>query len=319
MTRRSPLFLLIIVVLSLAGLGLAYPPAQRAHAAAGGFGENDAASGQDAGDTPHQALLLSAAPRTWSANLRPPGTDADWYTLGASGAFCAAVETTMSAPGQVTLSATTARDPAVARSVSAHSSTRLSLAAPAGHAPYFGVEPIAMLMAAEQANPGGPGQYAFALSSRSHADLDPEGDGESPEAGGTLATAAPLVRGCAAGRLDAGLGDAEDVYFFDVSDPRQMTFSFALSSGEPASARIVTPSGATYATLASGDAVDVWASEAGRWHVAVAQTAAAPPALVPLAWTGLALAQHETLASDYLLSTTDGPGEPQPCRPACME
>lgn len=287
---------------------------------AGGPAQNDAASGQDASDFPENALVLSAARRTWSGNLTPAGTDSDWYRLGAEGAFCAEGEGTLTTPGGLTLAGSPSREPSVTRTVGARGSISVALAAPAGSVPLLGIEPMAILMAAEGSQVQGPTHYTFSFRAYDHASLDPERDGESPEAGATPATSAPLPPGCAGGRLSGANGDVEDRYHVDVVEPRYMTIGFALASGDPATVSILTPAGATYATLSSGEVADVWASEPGRWSVVVAPAGAAqaPAAPLPaLLGSALTITSAEILESAYFLSTTDGPGDHQACRPSC--
>ncbi|HVM45828.1 MAG TPA: hypothetical protein VM582_07825, partial [Candidatus Thermoplasmatota archaeon] len=101
----------------MGALGVTYPVSLRAQALGNAIAENDAGSGQDAGDTPETALLLTTARRIWSANLTPPGTDSDWYRLPTSGAYCAIAEANLGNPGEVTLTGATSRTPAVSRSL----------------------------------------------------------------------------------------------------------------------------------------------------------------------------------------------------------
>ena len=320
MARHLPFLAFLIAGACVLAAHQLAPPLVGAQAQGQGApGLNDAGSGQDAGDSPEHALLLpsSNARRLWSANLTPSGTDVDWYRLATSGAFCAAAEATLATPGGVTLASDTAQATRVARSVGAHKSVDVALAAPAGRLPYLGIEPQSLMMASSGSNAQGPTHYTFALRAFDHATLDPGADGESPEAGATLATAAPLANGCTAGRLSSAQGDLEDVYFLDVSEPRLLTLSFARAGGDAVTARVVTPTGATHATLASGGAVDVWTSETGRWSVVVssASSAGALASLrVPLPGAGAGM----FVESSYLLASTDGPGDPQSCRPSCQ-
>lgn len=312
--RNVPVLLVLLALAGLVGAGLLLPGSPTVAAREGAPLQNDAASGQDAGDSPQVALLLPGARRMWSGNLTPPGTDSDWYRLDASGAFCAVAEATSSATGNLVLAADPSRAVSVADTAEAQRSTRLALAAPAGHAPFLGLEPamLAAFAGDGSAHPS-PGRYAFSLEARSHAELDPEQDGEAPEAGATPATAAPLPPGCTAGRLRGSAGDVEDRYVFDVSGSARISLSFALAGGDAARARVLTPSGATHATLASGDALTVWADEPGRWTVVVEPEATAAQPTLAL---GLALAT-EVPESSYLLGVV-GPPDPEPCRPSCL-
>lgn len=320
--RHVPLVVTLVALLAFTGIGLTLPmgPAG-ALAPAAPPRQNDASSGQDAGDSPEIALVLANARRPWNANLTPPGSDADWYRLDTSEAFCAVADATTTAEGQLTLTSTASRDAAAGRLAPAHKATHLVLAAPAGHAALLGLEPASMFMRTEDggARPS-PGHYTFTLSTSTISELDPTADGEVPEAGDTPATAVAFPSECSAGRLQSAAGDLEDHYSFDVTDPRALTLSFAVASGDAAEVRVKTPTGATYATLASGDAVDVWASQPGRWTIAVAyptptigpsplQSRVAPP-LLP--------APLDTLDTSYILGLTDGPGDPQQCRPSCV-
>lgn len=312
MARYVPV-LIVILLGAAVGVGLTFP-ARTVGAQGGAPGQNDAGSGSDAGDTPQVALLLPGARRMWSANLTPTGTDADWYRLAPTGAYCAAADATTSAPGLVSLLAEVDRNPGASRSSSPHATLRLALAGEAGTRPYLGIEPPPMmLMAASSATPS-PGRYTFALGASSHAQLDPEADGESPEAGATPATSAALAAGCTAGRLATGAGDAEDRYHIDVASARELTLSFAIDSGDPVEARLIAPSGATYAVLQSGESAEVWAGETGRWTVALAYPGATGP--IPLPGT-LLRGASEVMETTYLLGLTDGP-EPEPCRPTCV-
>lgn len=314
MARHVPVLLVLFALAGLAGAGLLVPGSPTAAAREGPLLQNDAASGQDAGDSPETALLLPGARRVWSGNLTPPGTDSDWYRLEASSAFCALAEATSSATGNLVLAADPSRAVSVAETAEAQRSTRLALAAPAGRAPFLGLEPamLAAFASGGSTHPS-PGRYAFSLEASSHAELDPEQDGESPEAGATPATAAPLPSGCTAGRLRAGAGDFEDRFFFDASGPARVSLSFAVAAGDAATLRVLTPSGATHATLASGDALTVWADEPGRWTVVVEPEPAATSAALGL---GLALTTELT-DSSYLLGVV-GPPDPEPCRPSCL-
>ena len=319
--RPFPILVLFVATMSAVAVALALPTSHvlartsTASVEAGSPGsQNDAGSGQDAGDTLELALLIPNAHRTWSANLTPTGTDSDWYRVAAGSAFCAVASATPQSPGSVALTGGSLSD-AVRRPADAHQTTRLVLAAPGGDIPRFGMlPPSVMLMASEEGNgPPTPGRYTFSFTTQSYADLDPEADGESPEAGATPATSEPLPAECTAGRLAAS--DTADRYHFDVADARDTTFSFAIASGGDAQARIVAPDGTTFATLASGDVVDVWADTPGRWSVVVERPVTAPAFLT----IGLAgnLAQ-ESLDSDYLLGFSDGP-DPEACRPACVD
>lgn len=318
MARTLPI--LVLLVVTLAALGIGYAGFQPAAAAKSGPpGQNDAGSGQDAGDTPDLALRVDGARHAWSANLTPPGSDADWYSRDATSAFCAVGSATTNAPGLLTLASDELRQNAARLAVAPHDATSLALAAPAGRRPYLGLEPLSLVQTygGSTGGPPSPGRYTFELATLTLADLDPEGDGETPEAGATAATSAPLPEACAAGQLGTTAADLEDRYHFDINGPVEMTFSFALAGGAAAQAIIVSPTGATRATLASGDAVSVWTDEPGRWTLVVAyESGALAPAL------GLALPPLPTTApstatlTDYLLAITAGP-DPEPCRPTC--
>ena len=322
--RQVTLQLMAVAVVAAAGIALSFPAttvfAQTGSGAGGSPGVNDAGSGGDAGDSPELALPLPAGRRMWSANLTPPGTDSDWYRMSPASAFCASVDATTNAPGQVTLASSPTRDAAVSVGADPHRLTRLVLAAPAGHEAFFGLEPpmLMMLAGSESSTNPSPGRYTFSMGTSSHADLDPEADGESPEAGATLATATPLPMGCSAGAL-SGASDTADQYYFDVTDPRVLTVSFAIVSGGATEARVISPRGATYGTIQSGDALNVWASEAGRWSIVVAPASSAHAAsTLPFAALAPFFAEQAALEdADYLLGVSDGP-DPQPCRPSCM-
>lgn len=324
LARHFTVFVLLAAIVPLAAIALSFPVIPVSAQPQGGPGQsqNDAASGQDAGDTPGSALLVTGGRRTWSANLTPTGTDADWYRLDQSSAFCAMVDSTTNSPGTVTLASGATLDASVAREADPHRATILSLAAPAGRMPIFGLEPPMLssmgASSGESGSPPSPGHYTFSLTAAGYLDLDPEADGEAPEAGSTAATAAPLPAGCSAGRLQ-GL-DTEDRYAFDVEDPRDLTISFAIASGGVAQARVIDPSGAIVRTLASGDAADVWAGAVGRWYVVVSETApsAVPLPLDALARGSRALGDADLVDTAYLLGVTDGPGDPAPCRPSCL-
>ena len=315
--RHATFHVVVASLVLLGGIAFSLPAApaqpgggQGAANGGGPPGDNDAASGSDAGNSPLEALPLGAPRRTWNANLTPPGADSDWYVLDASSAFCAVVSATANAPGHVTLSTSALLEDRAARPAEPHRATRLAIAGAAGASAYFGLEPPAMRIAAGTATTPGPGRYTFSIEARGYADLDPQNDGESPEAGATVATAAALEGDCLAGRVGASAADMVDAWAFDVAEPRDLTLSFAVARGDAARARVVSPSGATVATLESGDAVDVWADEPGRWTLVVER------ALAPT----LVLANDAAAsATDYILGLTEGPpGEPQPCRPTCV-
>lgn len=305
--------MLMVALAGLVGAGFLLPTSPLAAAREAPISQNDAASGQDAGDSPANALLLTGAQRKWSANLTPPGSDTDWYRLGASGAFCAVGEATSTATGQLVLTSDPARTAATQTTAEPHRASRLVLAAPSG-APYLGLEPATMFSLVEGRARPSPGHYSFSLSAASYADLDPQRDGESPEAGSTPATAAPLADGCSAGRL--GAGDVDDRYHLDVTDGAELTLSFAVASGDAASARVYSPTGVLVHTVASGGTANLWLDQPGRWSVVVSNDGGrALPA-------GLALALAPALASDvieteYLLGVI-GPPDPEPCRPSCQ-
>lgn len=323
MARLIPLLVAILLLAGGLALGLGLPtPATAAQAAGGRLPQNDAGSGGDAGDTPEAALALTTPRRIWSANLTPTGTDSDWYRLAASQAFCASVEATVNSPGFLTLTNGVGRHAAAEREVMPHHATRLFLAGEAGQAPYFGVEPPMMnhlSLGDSTGSPPSPGRYTFAFTASPYAELDPEGDGEAPEAGATPATSAPLPRGCSAGRLDPSRGDLEDRYHLDVAEGGLTTVSFAVASGDAAKLRITMPSGETYATVPSGGAVEIYAYETGRWTLSVVPMDDSLPVLGGL---GLALPRadaRDLVETSYLLGTTDGPpGDTQPCRPSCL-
>lgn len=319
MRRHVTFYAIVLSVLVLGALALSVPA--RVIAAPGGGGgppsDNDAASGHDAGNSPAEALSLTNARRNWNANRTPPGSDSDWYKLAPTGAFCAIVDATANSPGQVTLSSSPSLSAFASRSAAPHKATRLALAGVSGGGAYFGLEPpMTRLMSGSEGTTPGPGRYTFSLETRGYADLDPQNDGESPEAGATVATAAPLPADCAAGRL--GNADAADTYFFDVDEPRELTLSLATARGDALQARVVTPSGITFATVASGAAVDVWADEPGRWTIVVEGAPATRPGPAGLTLLPVLAAsgQGALATTDYILGITDGP-DPAPCRPSC--
>lgn len=320
MVRLFPALVMMLALLAAVGIGVTLPLSHATAPASGGrLLQNDAGSGGDAGDSPALALVIANARRMWSANLTPAGTDLDWYGLNAQEAFCAKVDATVGSPGSLTLAGGSDLHAAATREAMPHRPTRLALAASAGGMPIFGVEPPMMSHTLIEGSGGqpSPSRYTFTFTSSTYEELDPENDGENPEAGSTLANAAPLPASCAAGRLRTASADAEDRYYVDVAESRLITISFAIASGDAAQARIVTPSGAVHATLQSGDSVDVWANQAGRWQVVVAYPggSAAPATtngLAPL----LALQAETLLESAYILGITDGP-DPEPCRPTC--
>lgn len=286
--------------------------------AAGPGGQNDAGSGQDAGDAPPHALLVSSAARKYSGNLSPAGLDIDWYRHAASSAFCSTAESTLSTAGEVTLAADPLRISSASRSAQPQTTVRLALAAPAGQMPYFGIEPAPTLASADGGGAQSPGRYTFKFQSLGLADLDPEGDGEAPEAGATTATAVAVPGPCFAGRLLAS-GDAADRYYLDVTESREVTLSLAVARGAAdTQASLVSPTGVVAATLSDGDAVTVYATELGRWNVVVSRPEAttssgsvAAAAMLPVA---MAATNVTGLETDYLIGLTDGP---DPCRPSC--
>jgi len=312
--------ILVLVVSLAAAVGIGYSDVLRpALAAQGGPpGQNDAGSGQDAGDSPDAALVVGGARRTWSANLTPPGTDADWYRRDVASAFCAVASATTNSPGEIILASDPARETAVRAPVDPPTPTTHALAAPSGRMPFFGLEPMSLVQTygSTSSGPPSPGRYTFEFSTRSHAELDPEGDGESPEAGATAATSAPLSAGCAAGRLQSSAGDIEDRYHVDITQAIEMTFSFAIASGAPADVTVLSPSGATRATLSTGETATVWLSEPGRWTIVVAYEGAAIVPARGLAIHALLPDAPATTVTEYLLGTTGGP-DPEPCRPTC--
>lgn len=279
--------------------------------------QNDAGSGQDAGDTPAQAILVPNAARVFTANLTPPGTDADWYRHALTGAFCTVAQATPTSAGLATLASDASGGAAVSRNLEPHRVLTVALAAPAGRAPHFGVQPASFMSALEtRDSTPDPGRYTFGLRSFGLADLDPEGDGEGTDAANGPGAARALSGPCHAGRL--GQGD-QDWYALDVASPRELTISLAVAgSGDPVAA-LVAPDGSVRLSVSSGGAATAWAGETGRWHVVVSHAPRAAPApgglalALPLASTGAALVE----TADYILGTTDGPGDTNPCRPSC--
>lgn len=279
-------------------------------------GQNDAASGQDAGDAPAAALLLSAGPRDWKANLTPPGSDRDWYRASATGAFCAVANAVTHATGTVMLGANEDLGTQVSRVVDPRVPVRLALASPSGDVPFLGILPAPTVtttsFGTDTDDGHGPGRYDFSLDVKGYGDLDPEGDGEGIDAGATIATSAPLAQDCGAGRLDRAAGDSEDRYHLDVTEAGDLTISFAVASGAGAQARILDPTGAVVATVASGDVATVWTGQLGRWQVVVGDPTSSPTRAVG----GLSLAPLSLDRTDYILGAI-GPGDSQPCRPSC--
>lgn len=326
MARPFPIFAVLVATMSAVALALAVPatdvlaaggnPHASSQSSAVGPGtQNDAGSGTDAGDTIDAALAIANAQRTWSANLTPAGSDSDWYVVDATSAFCSVTSTSTQSPGSLALTGLDSLAAAVRRPASPHEATRLTIAAPAGHSPRLGILPPSMTLTASQSGggPPTPGHYGFSFATRTYGQLDPENDGESPEAGATIATAAALPADCAAGRI--GSSDPSDRFTFDVADVRDMTFSFAVASGDAAELRILTPTGATFATIQSGGVADVWADQPGRWSAVVAY-AATSPAVLALPQLG-AFASAEGLSTSYVIGITDDP-DPEPCRPSCI-
>lgn len=317
MARHVPVFITLVLLLAGAGVGYFWPTTG-AIAQGGAPVENDASSGADAGNTPHEATRIADARRVWSANLTPTGTDSDWYRLPAVGAFCAVVEASVGSPGSLTLAGSPELASTTRVEAMPHRPARLHLAQPDAAVPYFGIEAPMMSRLSggdTSSHQPSPGRYTFSFQARTHAELDPERDGESPEAGPTPATSAALPQGCSAGHLSDA--DVRDHYHFDVgSEARTLALSFAVAAGSPAQLRVVTPSGATHTTLASGGAAEVWAAEPGRWSVVVSFPEAQPGLLR----THLARLAPEggVLETDYLLAASDGPGDTDPCRPSCM-
>ena len=307
--------LLLLACAAVASLGV--PAAPPTAGALPGASQNDAGSGQDAGDTPASAILVGSARRAYVANLTPPGMDADWYRHAVDEAFCSVADATTSSSGVLTVSADAGGRVSASRFVEPHRSARLALAAPAGHTPFLGFEPTALRAAIEgDATGRDPGRYTFNFQSFRLADLDPEADGESPEAGAFPAASVPLPGECLAGRVSSP-ADAEDAFHLDVAGSRVLTVSFALAGPGDARLDVLSPTGALRASLASGEAADVWADEPGRWHLVVRAPAPAP-ALAPLGLAALPTGQTTTTV-DYLVGVTDGPGSSNPCRPSCQE
>lgn len=323
---RVHLIVILVALSSAVALGVSWPfETASAQPQGGPPGANDAGSGEDAGDSPESALAIPSARRVWNANLTPTGTDADWYRLSSEGAFCAVADTTVQSPGYLTLAGSPQLEERAEREAMPHQARRLALAAPAGSTPTFGVQPpMISNMVAEGGNgngnppgPSSPGRYTFSFTLSSAADLDPEGDGESPEAGATPATSAPLAADCSAGLLAGDAADTIDRYHLDVSDARLMTLSFVVASGAAAHVQVLDPTGAVAATLASGDAEDVWLGASGRWTVVVSQDAAPASLLDRAALLGARVASAGITDTVYLLAATDGPGDTEPCRPSC--
>lgn len=299
------------------GAPLLGDPLPVALAAPGPSGQNDAGSGTDAPDSAAEAFVVASASRKYSGNLTPVGSDLDWYRHLRAEAFCASATITLTTAGVATLTSDPLRTATVGRFAEARKTVGLTLAAPFGKSPHLGIEGGMNVMSTET-GPQSPGRYTFALQSFSLADLDPQGDGEGADAGPTGASSSPLAAGCSAGRL--AVGDAADAYHLDVADARDLTISLARARGTGEIALdVVGPDGSLRATIESGGAADVWASEPGRWLLIVRHHApdAAASLRLPASSTPTAEATEDGEVIDYLLGLTDGPGS-NPCRPSCQ-
>lgn len=320
MARALPVVLTVVFLVSAAVVAVNLPGSLPTADAQAGRSQNDAGSGGDAGDSPAGAVLVSNARRVHTANLTPPGVDADWYRQEAHEAFCSVAQMSASSAGSFTLAGDAAQQLRASRMVEPRRNTELALASPPGGTPYLGFEPGSLFAFSESGGDRSPdpGRYSFGFQTYRLADLDPEGDGESPEAGPAPGASRAIGSGCHAGRV-AGVSDAEDWHHLDVSGSRQLTVSFALARASEASLEVRSPTGEVRAVLASGEAADLWAEE-GRWHLVVrapAATVAAPAALALARAAPLAGAADES-ATDYLIGLTDGPGSSNACRPSCL-
>lgn len=285
-----------------------------------GLSQNDAGSGGDAGDAPSGAVLVANVRRVFTANLTPPGVDSDWYRHEMETAFCSVAKATTSSAGTLTLTADADGSPRVSRAVEPRRSLEIAIASPAGGTPFLGFEPGSSFAAAStdgEVAPD-PGRYSFAFQSFRLSDLDPEGDGESPEAGPAPAGAAAAPSGCSAGSVSS-YSDAEDWYFLDVASARELTVSFAVAGSSGGRLDLLAPSGEVRASLASGELASVWAGQ-GRWHLVVRAPAAQPPGALatPVAAAAQHLVAEEETTVDYLIGLTDGPGSSNACRPSCL-
>lgn len=278
-------------------------------------GQNDAGSGQDAGDTPAQALLIPSGTRTFAGNLSPAGQDADWYRHSTSSAFCALADATLSTAGQLTIAADVHRAYSASRSVQPQTPLTLALAAPAGLTPYLGIEPGPSMT--KEGGGSSPGRYSFKFQSFSMSDLDPDANGEVPEAGATSATAVALPGACSAGRLSST--DTTDRFYYDITEPREIWLSLAVASGDGnIQLTFVSPSGAAATTIPSGQSGEVYASETGRWNVVITRSSTSTPAssaaTLPILGALSSSSDLSTTGTDYILALSEGP---DPCRPSC--
>lgn len=318
MALTKPLLALALIATAMVASALTFPASAPIRPVLAGIAsQNDAGSGQDAGNTPLQALLVPSVQRTFTGNLTPAGTDTDWYRHETTAATCTQAQATTSIATQLTIANDAQRNHTTSRGAPARQAVALALATPAGQTPFFGVEP-GLTSPALVTTVDTSGGYTFSFQSFGLSDLDPRGLGEVPEAGATRATAVVVPGPCFAGRLASSVGDTVDQFYFDVSAPQDITLSFAIATTGASHVRLIDPAGTLRATLATGDATTTYASGAGRWYLVVERpTTVTLEAGAPISLLHTAIpSSSATSDTDYLIGLTLDGGT-NPCRPAC--
>ncbi len=273
---------------------------------------DDAGSGQDAGDTPEDALELPDI-GVYQGNLTPPD-DADWYTLKAGhiSTFpnpspdrdipaCMELGVRSQAAANVTLLLRNGTDRSIEAPVFESQDLRLGIAAPHLRSTFIGLEPRDGLPSF--------GSYTLDLAAFGPPDKDDGDAGFGRDVGGTPETAADLPGPCLPGVLQKGDADA---YNFEANAGDGLVLSLVHPIGPDFDTILIAPDGTQRnLTLQDGDLETVALDQDGTWTLQFVSTGGntslylAGVSIIGDCSTGCLMEQVEE--------------EPKPCRPGCME
>lgn len=254
--------------------------------------QDDAGTGQDAGDTPATALALPEG-GSYTGTLDPV-TEADWYTLAAESEdiWCVQATALGGVRGDVTLAVDVELDQSVTRQLTSQTQLSMGLASAVLEAAWLGVDGTLAPVS---------GEYAFSLEAMRLQDLGPADAGTGGDAGATPGTGLAVPGPCWRGDLNPSSGDARDVYTFDGLSGELVTLSVMTKGSNVVEALLVAPDGEVVLSVPSGSLSNTTLDEAGTWSVQVQ----------PGTGTG-------NWSVPYAVGLSDGP-EPRPCRPMCLD
>lgn len=254
--------------------------------------QDDAGSGQDAGDTREEALDLPST-GSYEGELST-SRDVDWYRLGfeTSQTRCVEVGATGDAVAGVLVEFPDAETPGILDQVADSTDAVVPLTGAEVSDVYVGIDPGLSLLNAL----GGP--YTLEIATLSEDDIKGTGDAWTDgDVSGDASTARHAPSGCFGGSV---IGSDTDTYLLDVEEGQHITLSASEFGTQGLQVTLLDPSGTAVATVGSDEVNVTTADVAGTWSVTTSTTS------------------DSNTAVGYLLGLeiTDGP-EPRPCNPNC--